>query len=256
MTEVENLCLSLSQARQDSKLVKVFLSQHDCLYSCHMSTSAGEFVPSGSSTLGMVTLEQVLNQTSRDRQSGAKWSLIQRMNLSFSLASSLLQLYSTPWLSEPWTKQAIYFWRLRPSSQANDMSLTFEPDRPFIIHSFPELPVACPPYKINARHQLLNLGILLLEIGHEKSFESWTSSHGYTLDRAYGSRYDAASEWLRDSQSELVPSYYDATARCIECTFQTGHGRPIPDWEDSDFKKSICQLVIKPLWSNCSIEVI
>ena len=254
MTEVENLCLSLSQARQDGKLVKVFLSQQGCLCGCHMSTSAGGFIPSSNSTSEMVTLEQVLNKTSSDRHSGAKWSLIQRMRLSFSLASSILQLYSTPWLSEPWTKQTIYFWRLRPSSQASDMALIFEPDLPFIIHSFPEPPVACPI--INARHQLLNLGIILLEIGHERSFESWTSTHGYTLDRTYGSRYDAASEWLRDSQSELVPSYYDAIARCIECTFQTGHGRPIPDWEDSDFRKSICELVIKPLWSNCSTDVI
>ena len=257
MPEVENLCSSLSQARQNSKIMKVFLTQHGSLCSCHTSTSAGGSTSSGNSISGMVTLEQVLNHTSsHDRHSGAKWSLIQRMKLSFSLASSTLQLYSTPWFSEPWTKRAIYFWRLRPSSQASETFLTFEPDRPFIVHSFPELPVACPLHKINARHQLLNLGILLLEIGHERSFESWTSSHGYTLDRTYGSRYDAASEWLRDSQSELVPSYYDAIARCIECTFQTGPGRPIPDWEDSDFRKSICELVIKPLWSNCSNEFI
>ena len=256
MTEVENLCLSLSQAWQDGKLVKVVLSQHGSLCSCHMSTAAGGSIPSGSSTSEMVTLEQVLNQTSSDRHSGAKWSLIQRMKLSFSLASSILQLYSTPWLSEQWTKRAICFWRLRPSSQANDMSLTFEPDRPFIVHSFPELPAPCQPYKVNAKHQLLNLGILLLEIGHERSFESWTSTHGYTLDGAFGSRYDAASEWLRDSQSELVPSYYDATARRIECTFQTGPGRPFLDWEDPDLRRSICELVIKPLWGNCSTIVI
>ena len=256
MTEVESLCLSLSQARQHSKILKVFLSQHGCLSSCHLSVLSGRVAPSGSSTSEMVSLEQVLLQTSSDRPPGAKWSLIQRMNLSFSLASSLLQFYSTPWLSEPWTKRAIYFWRLTPSSQANDKALTFEPDRPFIVHNFFETPVARLPYKINAKHQLLNLGIILLEIGHERSFESWTSTHGYTLDRAYGSRYDAASEWLRYSQSELVPSYYDAAARCIECTFQTRPERPIPDWEDSDFRKSICELVIKPLWSNCSTEVI
>lgn len=256
MTEIEDLCLSLSQARQHSKIPKVFLSHHGCLCSRHMSTSADWVTPSGSSTSGMVTLEQILNQTSSERHSSANWSLIQRMNLSFSLASSLLQLYSTPWLSEPWTKRAIYFWRLRPTSHASDMALIFEPDCPIIVHSFPELPVPRSPYKINVRHQLLNLGIILLEIGHERSFESWTSTHGYTLDRAYGSRYDAAAEWLRYSQSELVPSYYDAAARCIECTFQTGHGRPVPDWEDPDFRKSICELVIKPLWSNCSTEVI
>lgn len=134
------------------------------------------------------------------------------------------------------------------------MVLTFEPDRPFIIHKFSEVSTVRLMYKADARHQLLDLGIVLLEIRHNRSFESWASAHDYTLNSSYGSRYDAASMWLRDSVGEMEPSYFDAAARCIECTFQTRSA--IPDWEDLDFRKSICELVIKPLWSNCSTTVI
>lgn len=130
------------------------------------------------------------------------------------------------------------------------MLLTFDPDRPFIVHKFTESSVASPKHNLNAKHQLLDLGIVLLEIRHKRSFESWASAHDFILDTSYGSRYNAAFTWLHESIGEIEPSYFDAAARCIECTFQTRSA--IPDWEDLDFKKSICELVIKPLWSNCS----
>lgn len=253
MTEVENLCLSLDRARQDHKFLRVCLSQHGGLCSCPVSPISGGGIPSADNTHEMITLEQILLQTSSDRPPEVKWNLLQRMNLSFSLASSLLQLYSTPWLSESWTKRTICFWRPRPPPQANNVFLTFEPERPFIVHRFPGASRAPPEYKVEARYQLLDLGIVLLEIRHKLSFESWASAHELTLDSSYGSRYDAASKWLRDSVGEVEPSYFDAAARCIECTFQTRAA--IPDWEDLDFRKSVCELVIKPLWSNCSTTV-
>ncbi len=250
MTEVENLCLSLNRARQDSKILKISLSQHGGLCSCHMLPKPGGGVPSDNSTYGMITLEQVLLRASSNRHSRVGWNLIQRMKLSFSLASSLLQLYSTPWLSEPWTKRTICFWNLRPSPHANDVLLTFEPDRPFIVHRFSEASAASPKYKAEPRHQLLDLGIVLLEIRHERSFESWASSHDLNLDSSFGSRFTAASTWLRDSAGEMEPSYFDAASRCIEFTFQTKPA--ILNWEDFDFRKAVCELVLKPLWSNCS----
>lgn len=250
MTEVENLCFSVDQARQNRKLLKVYLSPHGGLCSCHESRTPGEVSSSGDSTYEMITLEQVLLQTSEDNPSRVKWDLIQRMNLSFNLASSLLQLCSTPWLSGSWTKRNILFWRQRPSSQVSDMVLGFEPDRPFVAHIFSGAATACLPSKMEAKHQLLELGIILLEVRHQISFESWASAHDFTPDSSYGSRYNAASMWLRDSWGELEPSYFDAAGRCIECTFQSRS--PIPKWEDRDFRKSVCELVIKPLWSNCS----
>lgn len=250
MTDVQNLCLSLDQARQESRIMKVFLSPHGGLCSRYLSPYLGGGFVANDSTYGMITLEQVLLHRSNNKSSRLEWNLIQRMNLSFSLASSLLQLYSTPWLSEPWTKRTIFFWRHEVSSQAKDTALSFEPNRPFITQRFSDPPAARPKYKVEPRYQLLDLGIVLLEIRQERSIESWASSHNIDLDSSYGSRYSAASMWLRGSVGELEPSYFDAVARCIEFTFQT---HPvISNWEDSGFRKSVCELVLKPLWSNCS----
>lgn len=252
MEEVQDLCSSLDQARQASKTLKLYLSQHGTLSGCHTSPAPARGIHSECRTQELVTLEQFLLQTPNNRPISLKWSPIQRMRLSFILASSLLQLCSTPWMAKPWTKQTICFWRLRPSPNADEAAFLVDTSHPFLVHKFNVAAAACPTHKSSARQQLLNLGIVLLEIGHEKSFESWASAHGFTLDTAYGSRYDAASAWLRDSAGDLLCSYYDAAARCIECTFQTRPKYPVPDWEDSDFRKSICELVIKPLWSICS----
>ena len=251
-TEVDNLCSSLDQARQNRKDLKVFLSPRGNLCSCHVPpTPSGDF-SSDDGTHGLITLEQIIQECSRESPLKVRWNLIQRMNLSFNLASSLLQLYSTPWLTESWTKQNICFWRLPPSSQANDTILAFEPDRPFIVHRFSGVPAAGQPHQVEAKYQLLDLGIILLEIRHQMSFESWVLAHGFILDHSYGTRYNAASNWLHDSLGEVEPSYFDAAARCIECNFQTRSA--IPTWEDLDFRKSICDLVIKPLWINCSTD--
>lgn len=115
MTEVENLCSALKQARQNRKLLKIFLSPRGGLCSSHVSPTRGVVVCSGDTTYEVITLEEIILHTSRDGFSTVKWNLVQRMNLSFSLASSLLQLYSRPRLAEPWTKRAICFQRLRPS---------------------------------------------------------------------------------------------------------------------------------------------
>ena len=249
---MENLCSSLDQARQNRKVLKVFLSPRGGLCSCHVpATPSGDFSSDGG-TYGLITLEQIIQDTSRESRLKLRWTLVQRMNLSFSLASSLLQLYSTPWLTESWTKQNICFWRQSPSSQATGIFLAFEPDRPFIVHRFSGVPAASQPHKVEAKYQLLDLGIILLKIRHQTPFESWSFAHGFTLDGSYGTRYPAASRWLRDSPGEVEPSFFDAAARCIECTFQTRSA--IPTWEDLDLRKSICELVIKPLWSNCSTD--
>ena len=249
---MENLCSSLDQARQNSKVLKIFLSPRGDLCSCHVPpTPSGDF-SSNVGTYGLITLEQIIQETSREIPLKVRWTLIQRMNLSFNLASSLLQLYSTPWLTESWTKQNICFWRLPPSSQADGIILAFEPDRPFIVHRFSDFSAAGRTQKAVAKFQLLDLGIILLEIRHQVSFEFWVSAHGFQLDGSYETRHTAAISWLHDSLGEVEPSYFDAAAWCIECNFQRRSA--IPTLEDLELRKAICDLVIKPLWSNCSTD--
>ena len=199
------------------------------------------------------TLKRILLQNANLKASpNAKgWSREQRMALSFKLASSLLQLGLTPWLMNAWTKEEICFMHLRASHTNGDGPLRFEVKHPFIIHRFmknPErrLPERRLPDKRAVKRQMLELGVLLLEIWHETSLEKWAASEGLIIQSSYGSRYDAARKWLSESDTVLV-SYWDAVDRCIECDFPA-----LSDWKDSAFRKSVCEGVVKPLCHNYS----
>ena len=249
MAEVQDLCLSLDQAQQASTALKLYLSQRGVLSGCRIPRAHSRVIHLDDCTQEVVSLEQILLQNLINGRNTAMWSPIQRMILSFNIASSLLQLCSTPWMAESLSKHSIFFWRPKLRPMAREEVLHVDIGHPFIIQKFSTTLTACRIHRLDARNQLLNLGILLLEIGHERSFESLASVHGFTLSEAYGSRYDAASAWLNDSTGTLSSSYFNAAARCIECTFQTRSA--IPGWEDLDFRKSVCELVIKPLWDNC-----
>ena len=247
--EVQDLCLSLDHAQQASAALKLYLSQRGVLSSCHIPRAHSRVIHLDNCTQEAVSLEQILLRKMNSGLITGMWSPIQRMTLSFSIASSLLQLCSTPWIAESLSKQNIFFWRHKIRPMAGGEILHVDTGHPFIIKKFSTTLTGCQIHRSDARKQLLSLGILLLEIGHERSFESWTSVHGFTLTETYGSRYDAASAWLNDPTGTLLSPHYNAAARCIECTFRTRSA--IPDWEDLDFRKSVCELVIKPLWDNC-----
>ena len=239
-----------------SKLHQLYLSQRDILSYPVVSTSVTTSSdPSNPPSLSVdqrpeqiFTLKRILLQSADLKASpnANGWSRNERMALSFKLASSLLQLCSTPWLMDAWTKEEICFMHSGSLQPNSDGPLNFEVKHPFIIHRFTKSPERRLPDKRAVKRQMLELGVLLLEIWHETSLEIWAASVGLTIQTSYGSRYDAARKWLFESDTVLV-SYWDAIDRCIECDFPT-----LSDWQNSAFRKSVCEGVVKPLCHNSS----
>ena len=250
VNRISNICQSLNNPQVKSKLRQLYLSQGDSL-SYRLVTSS---VATDSNPLSLrvdqrpeqfFTLKRVLLQSADlEASPNAKgWSRDQRMALSFKLASSLLQLCLTPWLMNAWTKEDICFMHAGSSRTSSKGPLQFEVRHPFIIAKIPE---RRSPDKRATKRQMLELGILLLEIWQETSLENWAASVGLTIRSSYGSRYDAARKWLSESETVSV-SYWDAVDHCIECAFPA-----LPDWQNTAFRKSVCERVVKPLCHNSS----
>ena len=250
INRISNICQLLNNPQVESKFLQLYLSQGDSLAYRLVTKS----VTTNSNPLRLrvdqrpeefFTLKRVLLQSADLEVSpNAKgWSRDQRMALSFKLASSLLQLCSTPWLMNAWTKEDICFMHVGSSRTSNNGPLRFEVRHPFITAKIPE---RRSPDKHATKRQMLELGILLLEIWQEIPLENWAASVGLTIQSSYGSRYDAARKWLSESETVSV-SYWDAVDRCIECAFPA-----LPDWQDSTFRKSVCEWVVKPLCHNSS----
>jgi len=110
-----------------------------------------------------VSLEEVLLGGTNIRLSRQ-----QRYKLASVLASSLLQLQTTPWLSDKLNKKSIFFYR-----QGNKVVV----DHPYIKHSFhsskEDIPVPSQViHRLAVRNSLSNLGILLLELCFGQAIET------------------------------------------------------------------------------------
>jgi hypothetical protein len=168
-----------------------------------------------------------------------------RYKIACILASSLLQLQTTPWLRGNLTKNDIFFYHW--GSEVLD-------DQPYISHSFlatknydhssgntaSEAQSHAPP-----RTNLSSLGILLLELCWGQAIENQTElrkKHLSSDGRAIGGTdYLTAIDWL-DTVNEEEPKMLPIIKWCIFCLFE---GKP--NWTDTKFTQAVYANVVRPL---------
>ncbi|OBT70029.1 hypothetical protein VE03_00658 [Pseudogymnoascus sp. 23342-1-I1] len=189
-------------------------------------------------SLGEVSLEKLL--TSNDH---LKLSRQKRYKIASIVASSLLQLQSTPWLAEKLEKKHILFYY-----QGSDILA----EEPYISHNFvalkpgdsvPQEPKTTEVLRIHPRKTLSSLGILLLELCFGEAIENQQSlrkvhlsSDGKALD---GTDFLCAIDWL---VAEEEPKMAPIIKWCIFCLFE---GKP--NWEDTTFTQAVYACVVQPL---------
>lgn len=169
----------------------------------------------------------------------------ERYNIASILASSLLQLQSTPWLAEKMEKNNIFFCR-----QDNKVFV----DRPYIRHSFASLKSSQPCSNATtqpslspgfmARNSLSNLGILLLELCFGQPIESQAIRKIYLGPdgKPHNSTdYMTALLWA-DMVYEEDPALEHIVKCCVFCIFEEK-----PDWNNKKFTRAVYNSVVEPL---------
>lgn len=173
------------------------------------------------------------NQKSPSLSLPWKW----RMALALKIASSFLQFMRTPWAQPSWSASNIHI----PYNSGNhDLDLS----SPFLSADFNRNSSPSAIRQAQVKEDLLELGILLLEIWHEINLEARfaqaLSTPGVTcMTRA------CALEWLDDLQNPVSNLYFRAASFCI-----SGLLTPDPrasEWDHPDLWKSVCANVIDPL---------
>lgn len=166
-----------------------------------------------------------------------------RMFLALRLASNLLQLYQTQWLQNAWSKSNISF-PLRTGPNGDGVA---DLDQPLISLVFDDdFPSTPPPKPPDLKLVLLELGILLLELWHQESFESRCSTD--IVPTGYYQRLAVAMEWLDDTTDPMPEQYERAASLCIRGMIGgTSHF----DNGDDSFWGAVCEDIIEPLQKNC-----
>jgi hypothetical protein len=191
--------------------------------------------------LELISLGKLLAKDGHVRLSRQK-----RYKVACTLASSLLQLQTTPWLSGTLTKNDVFFYH-----QGNEVLV----EQPYISHSFhstkntthssPGNSTAGLQSNTLPRASLSSLGILLLELCWGQAIENQTklrkkhlSSDGRAIE---GTDYLTAIDWL-DMVDEEEPKMLPIIKWCIFCLFE---GKP--NWADTKFTQAVYTNVLRPL---------
>ena len=174
----------------------------------------------------------------------------QRYKIASILASSLLQLQTTPWLQQHHLdKKIIIFFRERN---------TIHFDRPYITHSFPSTraapsssaPSASPalPPRFAARHSLNTLGTLLLELCFGKSVEKCEfrkyhlGANGQAHERTNWSTTRDWAERVGEEDPRLEGVINCCVSDVLFLQLQGAAG-----WERKEFVQAVYGGVVKPL---------
>ena len=267
--EVQNICLSIAKAKRERRLLHLYLHNHQRLHCNHMGHSGNSLVAASVSRppIQTISLKALLSASLATQNRSRKMLLRPRMLLASVLASTLLQLSATPWFGKLWSKDTIHF--LAPASTSptsSDRSASTFSDcsetvsstspnpaevdltRPLISETFENSGAKLDSQRtLNPRSVMLELGIMLLELWHETTFEAHFPALPPNDD--YYNRVSFAHRWLEESEASLIPAYSEVTARCIRCLFD---GIPVnPTWEDETLSMGIIKGVIEPLHAMC-----
>ncbi len=178
---VASICTELTQAKDGKRRVSFALvsksngeSENPCdRRRSHIGTINDNLNPVRElSGVATVSLRELL---AGDSKPAAPLSWRFRMRLAVRIASSVLQLMHTQWLSHAWSKDLVLF--LVTSPTASSKVLKVDLDRPFVVRAFgqgpqPDETEKCDSRGIEPKVALLELGILLLEIWHCRTLEN------------------------------------------------------------------------------------
>ncbi|KAF2822061.1 hypothetical protein CC86DRAFT_95126 [Ophiobolus disseminans] len=187
------------------------------------------------------TLRQVLT-----RRAGFGRRLMQhdKFKIAVDLASSILQLYKTPWLNDDWGDDDVYFVH-RPGAPLSSVY-----QHPFIYRKFSSATTnqsLVPPSPVRSiiRNQtLFTLGVLLIELLYGTSIEELQTPHDLACQGTPGAVWCTA-ERLIDEEIALEAGqlYADAVRRCVRCDFN----RKTYSLDDQDFQQAVFDGVVAPL---------
>jgi hypothetical protein len=143
-----------------------------------------------------------------------------KLRVAVDLASSVLQLYKTPWLSEDWGKDDVFFIHRPGAPLASIYSHAFV-SRNFSTQNAPLLTAAQPPAcRVIRNRTLFTLGILLIELWYGRSIEELQNPSDLNCAGTPGVAWCTAERLVENEiEFEAGKRYSDAVRRCIRCDF-------------------------------------
>ena len=249
LAQIPDLCSAITHGHRNEGTVEeplgYLLNDRNRRHAFYPSTRPPVF----SQRTETVTLGSLISQSRRPRQPGvesARVSRLERYSIAATLASSLLQLYNSPWVGESWSKNDIYFVKAAEGSPIYD--------RPYITRRFKSSlggDSIASGNKASSRDNSVKsieaLGIMLLELCFGETIEDqpfrkkYLGADGQPNDMT---DFCTAKQWWQDhALGEGGPEFHTAIRRCLFCAFAPKS----TSLEDDELCAALYSEVVEPL---------
>ena len=241
LKEVDDLCASIQQLRATASRIGFSLDTSMRLRGAYTVDAAKKPTP----VSDLVTLEDLLDQRLTVNGRRAKLSKRERYSLALTLASSVLYLNSTPWLTSQWAARDIQFYQSSTAVNVIDI------EHPYLAPTERE-PAADLSAKTkaltfhNKNTVLLALAVALLELYFGTTAEKYQrTEHGACDPMLHQNSWmlcAMAHQWAEESQDELSAAFLSAVRHCLRCFSDPG-----VSLQDPDFLQAAAEGIVLPL---------
>ncbi len=224
---ITSLCQAI-QSAQPQPTCLGFLLDRTQKRSMTFTTTVAQ--SSSTTPIRLQALLSAKHNLGRQRIKSGKLSRQQRLQIAVTLASTILQLHKSPWLSENWNARDIYFFFNGLDSDNHPLISDAYVSRSFRPPGSPQ------PIDQNAEantedffsSQIINktlfaLGIVLIELCLNKSLEDLQSSpnnpHEETRPQSIFDVYRTATSQIDAVYSKGGTQYGYVVQRCLKCEF-------------------------------------
>jgi hypothetical protein len=243
--EITNLCTEIPSPTQEADPFATIKDPHtpDSTKSFSLSHTASQ----QPAIIRPVCLKRATAGEDWNEHGLLKLSAGKRYTLAVAVAKAVLYLSNSPWLSDGWITDRVRLFLCGDSSSGQGalsscahIFSAFSPSAPGSNDSLLPAPARFIPNKT-----IFALGILLIELGENKSFEE--SSLSAVLQGDYSSLF----EKLENVSREAGAWYRTAAQTCVFCTFMGHNSRP--SFEISGFRRQFYDSVVAPLQATVDI---
>ncbi|KAM5361677.1 hypothetical protein ACJZ2D_012954 [Fusarium nematophilum] len=151
----------------------------------------------------------------------------ERYLLAITLASSCLQLHTTPWLAKCWSKAYVLF----PETKRDNLFMA-DVRYPLVVKDV----------------NLLTLGKLLLEIRLNDRVQQSSEDLGEDGQPNEATEIQMLGRWIRQEEENLSHAWLDAVTCCMKCSTD-----PFPKLQDPEYRQTMLNGIVVPLFEELHI---
>ncbi|KAL9036444.1 MAG: hypothetical protein Q9180_004296, partial [Flavoplaca navasiana] len=236
--EISDLCSTIRSRRPSESSLGYFKDAQHRRYSLSLAGPPQDKLANGQK---ITTLEDILGK----KGSTVRQAILPRRNrlaIAVTLAHSMLQLHTGPWLHESWGKRDVHF--------LQDQQDNIQAEQPFLVRQIgtndAESAINSSTISRGCNTSLLSLGILILELWFNERIEAQPFYKQYQDQEGNDNEYtafNAAQKWQEQAMEEAGLDLHNPTRRCIYCAF----GAASQDLEDEELRRAVYSEVVQPL---------